>query len=50
MLKMLFRGMLRASNTYYGDAIGLAPIALASPETFCAKQSSSDDNQAKETA
>ena len=29
MLKALFDGMLEVSNAYYGDAIGLAPIALA---------------------
>ena len=29
MLKALFDGMLEISNAYYGDAIGLAPIALA---------------------
>ena len=29
MIKMLFKGLLVASNSYYGDAIGLAPIALA---------------------
>ena len=29
MLKMLFRGLLEASTAYYGDSIGLAPIALA---------------------
>ncbi len=28
MMKALFWGMLGASNNYYGDAIGLAPIAL----------------------
>ncbi|KGG12680.1 MULTISPECIES: hypothetical protein [Prochlorococcus] len=28
MLKALFWGMLGASSNYYGDAIGLAPIAL----------------------
>tara|TARA_B100001250_G_scaffold358414_1_gene334710 strand:+ start:182 stop:364 length:183 start_codon:yes stop_codon:yes gene_type:complete len=31
MLKALFMGMLEASNVYYGDAIGLAPIALGAP-------------------
>ncbi len=31
MLRMLFLGMLEASNAYYGDSIGLAPIALGSP-------------------
>ena len=30
MLKMLFRGLLEASSAYYGDAIGLAPIGMAS--------------------
>ena len=29
MLKMLFRGLLEVSSTYYGDAIGLAPISMA---------------------
>ncbi len=29
MMKMLFRGLLEASSAYYGDAIGLAPIALS---------------------
>ena len=29
MLKMLFRGMLIASNAYYGDSIGLAPVCLS---------------------
>ena len=29
MLKMLFRGLLEASSVYYGDSIGLAPIAMA---------------------
>ncbi len=29
MLKALFYGMLEASNAYYGDAIGLAPVALS---------------------
>ncbi len=33
MLKMLFLGMLEASNAYYGDAIGLAPIALGFPKS-----------------
>ena len=28
MLKALFWGMLGASSNYYGDSIGLAPIAL----------------------
>ncbi|ABX08586.1 hypothetical protein [Prochlorococcus marinus] len=28
MLKALFWGMLGASSAYYGDSIGLAPIAL----------------------
>jgi len=28
MLQMLFLGMLEASTAYYGDSIGLAPIAL----------------------
>ena len=26
---MLFRGLLAASSTYYGDAVGLAPISMA---------------------
>ncbi len=30
MMKMLFRGLLEASSLYYGDAIGLAPIGMAS--------------------
>ncbi len=29
MLKMLFRGLLITSSTYYGDSIGLAPISFA---------------------
>ena len=29
MVNALFRGMLIASSAYYGDSIGLAPIALA---------------------
>ena len=29
MLKILLRPMLEASNVFYGDSIGLAPIALA---------------------
>ena len=29
MLKTLFKGLLIASNSYYGDAIGLAPVILA---------------------
>ncbi len=29
MMRMLFRGLLEASSAYYGDSIGLAPIALA---------------------
>ena len=32
MLKALFDGMLEVSSAYYGDAIGLAPIALAQPK------------------
>ena len=28
MLKTLFLGMLEVSSHYYGDSIGLAPIAL----------------------
>ena len=28
MLKLLFRGLLKASSSYYGDAIGLAPIKM----------------------
>ncbi len=32
MLKALFQGMLEVSSSYYGDSIGLAPIALASPK------------------
>ncbi len=31
MLKTLFLGMLEVSSNYYGDSIGLAPIALAKP-------------------
>ncbi len=42
MLKALFQEMLEVSNIYYGDAIGLAPIALAVPknqkENFWAKE------------
>ena len=30
MLNLLFRGLLEASSSYYGDAIGLAPISLSS--------------------
>ena len=30
MLKILYLGLLETSNSFYGDAIGLAPIALAS--------------------
>ncbi len=37
---MLFLGMLEASNAYYGDAIGLAPIALSAPN---GKEISSND-------
>ncbi len=44
MLKALFEGMLEVSNAYYGDAIGLAPIALATPkktkEDFWSKECS----------
>ncbi len=29
MVNTLFRGMLIASSAYYGDSIGLAPVALA---------------------
>ena len=29
MLNMLFQGLLAASSTYYGDAVGLAPISMA---------------------
>ena len=32
MLKTIFLGMIEASNAFYGDSIGLAPIALASAE------------------
>ncbi len=32
MLKALFAGLLEVSSAYYGDAIGLAPIALAAPK------------------
>ncbi|WP_320674612.1 hypothetical protein [Prochlorococcus sp. MIT 1341] len=32
MLKALFAGMLEVSSAYYGDSIGLAPIALATPK------------------
>ena len=33
MLKMLFDGLLEASSLYYGDAVGLAPISMASSKT-----------------
>tara|TARA_B100000700_G_C14827358_1_gene752881 strand:- start:131 stop:316 length:186 start_codon:yes stop_codon:yes gene_type:complete len=33
MLNMLFRGLLEASSAYYGDAIGLAPISMATSQT-----------------
>ena len=33
MLKPLFHGMLIASDAYYGDAIGLAPISLSMPSS-----------------
>ena len=33
MIKMLFHGLLEASSLYYGDAVGLAPISMASSKT-----------------
>ena len=29
MMKVLFHGLLEATSAYYGDAVGLAPIALS---------------------
>ena len=40
MLKMLFHGLLEASSAYYGDAIGLAPVSMASVKPQKAPNSS----------
>tara|TARA_Y100001968_G_C19034364_1_gene561371 strand:- start:300 stop:485 length:186 start_codon:yes stop_codon:yes gene_type:complete len=41
MLKMLFHGLLEASSAYYGDAIGLAPVSMASVTSPKASNASS---------
>tara|TARA_B100000700_G_C14907238_1_gene790381 strand:- start:909 stop:1130 length:222 start_codon:yes stop_codon:yes gene_type:complete len=43
MLKPLFDGLLIVSDAYYGDAIGLAPIGLARPESSSKEENKSND-------
>ena len=32
MFRFLFRAMLEGASSYYGESIGLSPIALATPK------------------